>query len=645
MLENRSRSSAGAGPGRIVVALLLAVAVAFAVRTVLNRRASQAASTADLSFDAGAARHIDAGLAAGADPAVALAQSILTDATIAGLSKPAYLSSNGMANRIGEFRSRLELTQPSAGTLRVGFRDPDPVKAAETANTVAKTLAAWTPGAAKTGAAAAPSAPAATAAGALEGTSAPPPAAPTTERAVPPPAKVAGNGGEANHGLSDALGQLGAELSATNRKLEGGGSAGRTRAGRHSGGYGSHEEASYSQSKQQQMLKSEVRTAEKRLDDLRAQYANRGGGDRQAKAGETGVKERLAEIQGALTAVWPGRGATRNTHGFYSAGTSASQIRQERAALVEAIDVVERQRQAIRKEEDAAAASSDAGSEAAAAPSPAAAPSAAAAPASSAVSEPGAASGPAASAPGSTPNASTQPGPLPGAEGSSAASGQPRPLTMARAAGAAPPVSWLPAAGAGSLFGLLSLGIAAWRNRPVEYAEAEEEETPSRSGYRLITPEGAVPVAAAEPSAAGLDYFGSGVGNGGGAGAGSSRRASFSYEPPPAEGAAPGPARPVEPARPGEEVASGGAESLEASREPGAVMTELSPPGEFRESQQTSPARVDNATGSAEMDDGWTHLIQKAISETDIAKRFEKAGDEGGEAGGQRSNFSDRRAG
>ena len=638
MLENRSRSSAGAGPGRIVVALLLACAVAFAVHTVLNRRASQAASTAELSFDAGAARQVDAGLAAGADPAVALAQSILTDGTIAGLSKQAYLSSNGMANRIGEFRSRLELTQPSAGTLRVGFRDPDPVKAAETANTVAKALAAWTPGAVLAGAAAPSSQPAAaTAPGALEGTSAPPPTAPAPERAVPPPAKVARNGGIANHGLSDALGQLGAELSATNRKLEGGGSAGRASAGHPSGGYGSHEEASYSQSRQQQMLKSEVRTAEKKLDDLRAQYANQSapGGDRQA-----GVKERLAAIQGALTAVWPGRGATRNAHGFYSAGTSASQIRQERAALVEAIGVVGRQVQAIRKEEDAAATSDveSEGAAAAAAPAPSPAPSAAASPASSAGSEPGAGSEPAASAPGSTPNATPnpapQPAPLPAAAGSSAASGQPRPLTMARAAGAAPPVSWLPAVGAGLLFGLLSLGIAAWRNRPVEYAEAEEEVTPTRSGYRLITPDR--PAAAESVAAATMtdfEYFGSG------GGAGSSRRASFSYEPPPVEGAAPEPGRPVE------ESTSAGAESFEASHEPGAVVMELSPPGELHESQETSPAKVDNATGSAEKDDGWTNLIQKAILETDIAKRFEKAGDEGGEAGGQRSNFTGRKAG
>ena len=69
--------------GHKFLAVLIAVGAAYGLHTVLGRRAVQTTSAAELSFDSDAARKIDPGLLTGAEPAAALAQSMLTDDVVA----------------------------------------------------------------------------------------------------------------------------------------------------------------------------------------------------------------------------------------------------------------------------------------------------------------------------------------------------------------------------------------------------------------------------------------------------------------------------------------------------------------------------------------------------------------------------------
>jgi hypothetical protein len=575
--------------GHKFTAFLLAAAIAFGIPTWLKHKASQSASTAELSFDSGAAQQIDPGLATTADPAIGLAHSILTDNVVAELSKQAYLSASDMDSRIGEFRSRLELTQPSGKALRVGFRDADPEKAAATVNAVARTLADWTPSSAAPAAPAqAPTAPAAPVKAPPAMAASQPTAPPAEPASKPASSHPDSHPGESNTGLSASLDELEAQLSATSRKLDGAGSSSsRTRAGHHSHAY---QGSSYAQSRQQQLMKAEIRTAQKKLEDLRTQYAN--------QPSDTGIKDRLAEIQQALTSVWPGAGAigSSGSHRFYSAGVNASQIRSERAALTRAISVVARERHAIEQEADARPTPS---TDVAQVPSPSSPPSA-----SAPTPEPAAQSQP-----------SPQPQPAPVPAPSPAASNQPavHPLTLVRSAGPGAPILWWPSIVAGILCGLLYWGVAAWRNRPVDYSDEYDTEETQYSN-RLITPD--QPVAAASPVANTLrdDVFETTP----------LRRASFFYEPPPAESGA---SATTPSARADEYSAAIAQESVSDKAEPASPLRE----------------------NVVEMADPWSELIKKAIAETDIARRFGGSAGSGeedaAERSGQRSNRPDRLAG
>ena len=85
------------------------------------------------------------------------------------------------------------------------------------------------------------------------------------------------------------------------------------------------------------MLKSAVREAEKQVADLRVQYADSGAG----------TKARLGEIQQAVAAILPGGRAV---------GVDAGQLRRERAQLKQAIAVVQKQQQAVARDEGTSAA-------------------------------------------------------------------------------------------------------------------------------------------------------------------------------------------------------------------------------------------------------------------------------------------------
>jgi hypothetical protein len=476
--------------GHKVIAVLLAAAVGGGVYTWMRRNANEKASTAELSFDMHAARRIDAGFVQASEPAVAFAQSVLTDQRIADLSKSAYLSTSEMMSRVGEFRSRLALTEskpPSGTVLEVQFRDPDATKAVETANMVAQALTKWVPSPNGPGALTEPTA-APAPAKAQTPADQPKPAAkpPVVQRAAAAPAKKPEVARE-NSGLATALGSLQEQLSSTSGKLEqltrGEGSRGR----------------SYAESEQQQVLKAQVRTAEQKVADLRAHAAD-------------GDKGRLGQIQQSLSAILAGGGV----------GVSESRLRRERDELTRAIGVVQEQRQAVEKEDRAASAEPAEETPAAPAPEPSATP----APAASANAGSGAIAEnnlPGNGSQGSGSNGTDQsaaPPTQPASTGSTPMDQDPMmldPLHMIRQAGGpAGPVEWWPAAAAAFVCGLLYWLIAAAAQPRYDDLEMATESGPSYG--RFITPD--VPVAitpAAEaPPVGGFDRGG--------------RRASFSYE-------------------------------------------------------------------------------------------------------------------
>ncbi len=441
--------------GQKIFAVLLAIAVGAGVFTWQHRHAAQSTNAAVLSFDPSAARQIDPGLAQAAQPAVALAQSILTDPVVATLSKPAFLSSSEMNNRIGEFRSRLALSEPSRKTLRVQFTDDDPARSAATANAVAETLAAWT-----RASAAAPSP--------LMQTPSPAPAPNQTPSATRP-----------GPALSASLAELEKQLSTTSRELDQLSSTRSTSSRRSHRGYG-YEPASHSQAKQQQLLNTRVRAAEKQLDDLRIQYS----------ASSPGAKARLDEIHQALVSIAPAGAPRQSARAqIKTAGTSARQLREEREELTRAIAIVEKQRHTLQAEEAANPAPAPGASASNTAPAP-----------SSGVSE------------SNLPSSQQPPATTPVDAQSS-----PHPLTLVESADAAPHTPLLPAVVAGLLCGLLYLGAAAWRYRPSR-KEAAYEDPGRPTGFRFITPSDPVePAPEPESASTAIPWH----------------RASFSYEPPP----------------------------------------------------------------------------------------------------------------
>jgi hypothetical protein len=100
-----------------------------------------------LSFDAGAARQAEPGVMNenAKEPAVALAQSILSDEAVKELLRQTGLPFTTSENSVVEFRSRLDMAQTSVGLLRVNYKDTDKKLSAAVENAVANMLVAWMP--------------------------------------------------------------------------------------------------------------------------------------------------------------------------------------------------------------------------------------------------------------------------------------------------------------------------------------------------------------------------------------------------------------------------------------------------------------------------------------------------------------------
>ncbi len=455
MLEKDSPYRSHSVPlGHKFLAVLFAAAIAFGAHTWLTRTAAGTAGAAEMSFDPKTARHIDTGLGDAPEPAVATAQFILSDQVVEGLAKPAFLASSGMTTRVGEFRSRLEFTQPGPGVLDVSFRDQDPARSIATTNAVADALANWSPSfsapAPSNSSAPTQPAPSASPSPVSAGT----PAA-STPAAAPPPTRVKKPAPprqeESSSGLAAALGQLEDQLSSTDRQLSS------SRSG---------DLPSYTQSRQQQLIKSRVREAEQQLRDLRTKYP---------------TERRLGSIQQELSSVIPEK----------VVGVSSARLREERVQLTYTIATIESVRVAVQHEESARNNSSP--DEAASAPAPEPAPSAASEAAQSPAA-PVSESNIGQSAAQQPPASDSAPAPSP-----LTAQSEPGPLAVVRLAGTAMPVPWWPSAAGGAACGLLYFTIVAVRYRRLARAYEtayDEEATPSFQSSRFITPD--APIAARE---------------------------------------------------------------------------------------------------------------------------------------------------
>jgi hypothetical protein len=286
--------------GQKLISVVVAVATACGIYAFLRYREAQVDFAAWLSFDFAVAQRLDPGITRVPHPAVVLGQSILSDSVVARLVPQADLASFSTAHAIGEFRTRLELSQPTAGLLLVRYRDPDPGLATATANAVAKALDGWAPST----------------------TSAPPPAANAQLVPAPGPRPAPASAATpqltptAEPSLAAALGELQAQLSATDQRV-------------------GPKSSLRSEHDRQRYLESQFRAAQQKLDDLRSKFAHSGSA--------SGAQARLDVIQHALALFRPSAAAIN------TAGTSKVQLDYERNQLTRAIGVVEQQQRAAQR--------------------------------------------------------------------------------------------------------------------------------------------------------------------------------------------------------------------------------------------------------------------------------------------------------
>ena len=293
------------------IALVVAVATAGGLYAFLRYREAQLASAASLSFDSAVAQQLDSTDARAPHPAVVLGQSILSDSVIATLIPQANLAAPSSADAIGEFRARLELTQPNAGLLRVRYRDPDPAQAVAAANAVANALTEWSPSTS--------SVPVSTSA---ENAQAAPASGPK-----PVPTSAAPHHATATEpSLAAALEGLQTQLSAADQEVLA-------------------KSSSQAEHDRQRHLESQVRVAQQKLNDLRKEFAHSGSA--------SGGQARLDAIQQGLAHFWP------STAGLSTAGTSEAQLSYEREQLTRDIGIVEQQQQAAERSDAANSASAD----------------------------------------------------------------------------------------------------------------------------------------------------------------------------------------------------------------------------------------------------------------------------------------------
>ncbi len=292
--------------------------------------ATPPATMAVLLFDAGAARQVDPGVmtAHAKEPAVALAQSILSDEAVRALAKQAGVTFSSNKSEVAEFRSRLVLAQTSATLLRVNYKDTDKKHSAAVANAVANLLVAWTPASVLL------------AATSIVPTVTSPPSLPGARSAEAAFAK-SGRWRHSLYSQSHELRELEKKLAGMDRKL--------TALDGHAVAPQQANVAappSSTDDEQRRTLESQLSAAQRKLDDLLARYT-----DEYPDVEST--KDDIAEIRQELASLPPASNEAERAASPPKPDADANesdQLRMERARLMEAI-LVEKRRETGRRDQ------------------------------------------------------------------------------------------------------------------------------------------------------------------------------------------------------------------------------------------------------------------------------------------------------
>jgi tetratricopeptide (TPR) repeat protein len=290
-----------------------------------SRRAAVPETPAVLSFDKRAAGQADPDVTHAKEPAIALAQSILSNEVARGLAKHAGVTFPGKEDDAAEFRSRLVLGQPSEKLLHISYRDADRKLSVAVANAVANLLAAWKP---------LPVVAVAVSTPAPETQVVPV----STASAVKPRRQR-----RPQHSRPDLLGDLEAQLALTDQKLAALDAASQANARRKAEAVA---RLSSADSEQRRILESQLSMAQKKLDDLRVRYTD------EYPDVET-AKENVAEIQQKLASLRPVNNDPEQVISSQKPDSYANevvQLRQERARLTQTI-AVEKRRGALRHDQ------------------------------------------------------------------------------------------------------------------------------------------------------------------------------------------------------------------------------------------------------------------------------------------------------
>ena len=271
---------------RIGVLSLVAIAAGAGIFVLARHSAERSAETAELSFDSSVAARDHAAVAHATEPALTVAQSMLTETTVLDLLRQAGTYPSDPAVSIGEFRSRLELQQPSDGMLRVLYRDPDPQAARKLANAVATAIVAWKPADQN-----------------------PPPAAQSQIASVPaPPVPARASARAPGDTLRMAYGTLAyleGQLAATDEKL---GDLVRPRASPSQTPIAAPPPSA--QAELRRILQAKLAAAHQRLDDLRLRYTDEYPSVENAKDAISELQQELGALPPATPSPSQGNGAS-----------------------------------------------------------------------------------------------------------------------------------------------------------------------------------------------------------------------------------------------------------------------------------------------------------------------------------------------
>jgi hypothetical protein len=292
-----------------------------------SQRGAARLTTAELSFDAGEARQIEPVAMQVKAPAVALAQSILNDGAMQGVAKR-----TGVKSDAAEFRSHLEMTQPSANSLHVVFHDIKRETSVAVANAVANLLAAWKP---------APAVPVATA------------HAPQAAPLMPPAAAKPHSHTRPLHSLEGQsqtadMQSLEAQLAATDKKIAALDAA--TAQASTSRKSEVSPRAPSAENEQRRQREAQLSAAQKKLADLRLRYTDEYPDVESAKENIVEIQQNLASLRRTGNVAEP----PANPPKPEPPSNKASQLHEERARLVEKI-ADEKRREAKRRDRVASA--------------------------------------------------------------------------------------------------------------------------------------------------------------------------------------------------------------------------------------------------------------------------------------------------